>query len=315
MLQARAAARRPARSGLNGGNTTGDVMPGGPSCATEASRSAAPAAQQTSSAAHETACTTAMARQTASCRDAVHRYPRAHCGRNRKRQARQRAGLASGILDLAADMCRPSPSTRRVPRPVPLAAAVAAADAVVLDQKLATPVRQPLQADPHFAAAVRIGIFERIGDPFGHDHAEIDAGIGRQLQRLEMVAQRGAVAFALHRSLQLVEQAGQIFVERDEPHIARTVEPLVDRPRSRRCALRSRPAPPWRPGRCTAFDCSLTSDATSVRLLATRWLTSASSTSARSRARPRSTVRSFTRCSRLVLRLRTSSRACAISRV
>ena len=59
----------------------------------------------------------------------------------------------------------------------------------------------------------------------------------------------------------------------------------------------------------TAFDCSFTSEATSDRLFATRWLTSASSTSARSRARARSAVRCFTRSSRLVLSWRTSSRA------
>ena len=73
-------------------------------------------------------------------------------------------------------MVRAIALTIRVPSPVPLGRALhAASDAVVLDDEFGASLGKPLQTDAHFAGPIRIGVFEGIGDPLGHDHAEVDA--------------------------------------------------------------------------------------------------------------------------------------------
>ena len=145
-------------------------------------------------------------------------------------------------------MVRAIALTIRVPSPEPFGApSTSTPDAIVLDDEFGATFGEPFQMDPHFAGPARISVFECIGDPFGHDHAEVDAQIGLKFQRLEVVSQRGAMALVMHGCFDIAEKARKILIEIDEPCVARTVKRLVhrrDRIDPPLCFVR---AHPWRP--------------------------------------------------------------------
>src|SRR4051812_23716837 len=211
-------------SGLNGGRTIELVMPAGPSWAK-------PAVTRVGNQQSERAIPMALVFAIADCTESNiendNRGPNISIDRYRKSQTRQGAGLARQIIDLGAKIpghCLDEPG----PQSSTLSgSAEVAANAVVLHQQLAPTICQTFEIHANFATPLRIGILESIGHPLRHDYAEINAGIGPQLDGLEMVIERGAMPLVLHRALKIFQQVQQIFVERNQPHIPRAVQPFV----------------------------------------------------------------------------------------
>ena len=90
---------------------------------------------------------------------------------------------------------------------------------MVFDREFTLTFAVGFQADTHLACSIRIGILECVRDPFIQDDAEAHAGVGVELVRLERRAKRRAIALRPHGNLQLLKQARQIIIERDEPHV------------------------------------------------------------------------------------------------
>src|SRR4051812_34157600 len=113
----------------------------------------------------------------------------------REDQARESAGLPVQIINLRGHADR-----HGVDDPGPKACAtdvtVLSADSVVLYREFGPPLRQLTKPDAHFTGLCGICVFTGVGDPLRHHDAEVDAAVSLELQRLEFVVQRGAVALA-----------------------------------------------------------------------------------------------------------------------
>ena len=62
-----------------------------------------------------------------------------------------------------------------------------------------------------------------------------------------LICQAHAVHLAAHGCAQVIEQPGEIFVQRHRAHVARAVEPLVDERDRKNAVLRFRQGVLWRP--------------------------------------------------------------------
>src|SRR5438309_740930 len=101
--------------------------------------------------------------------------------------------MSRNIFHFGADGARHRVDNPRSKPRSPGSAFGATSNAVVLDDEFGAPPAERLQMDTYFALPIRVSVLESIGHPLGHDHAEIDAQVRFQSQRLEIVSQGGAV--------------------------------------------------------------------------------------------------------------------------
>ena len=103
------------------------------------------------------------------------------------------------------------------------------AAAVVFDREQEDVVAVAAQQHADLTAdAVRIGVFARVGDEFGDDHAQRHRLVGRQADRFGDEVQRVRAIVARQRFVEFVDQRLQVIVHVDAFDVVRRIQPAVD---------------------------------------------------------------------------------------